>query len=292
VVRIPYINVPLAQQALSVNQRLADDTRRLIREDPVRLAQTRHNGLADHLESAGLLAYGLGHPLEDVQEHFLQSAQASLRVFELRGTEPRLPVEVIALDRAGSCPDDATAWQPADSQGGSSMIDHSLTNSRDGMRRVHVALASGDYALAEKLSGLLWDPPNATYVGPDSVVCTPNDINLAQALRATFALRKEDLEQNVNKISIRRREDAGIGTEASLMRAIMERQREEFYAGVRELLAWHSKRATRKQYRADPHFFLCLSAIGLSILALRQGVIEVQRLPDDNEYLPLELIRA
>ena len=61
--------------------------------------------------------------------------------------------------------------------------DASLTNSRRGLQTMELALACALRILARTLAYLVWDRRNASYLGPGSVVCTPEEQHLAYALR-------------------------------------------------------------------------------------------------------------
>jgi hypothetical protein len=287
--RLSYIDVELAKQALYLNQELIEKTVRLIKAEPNRLAQTRYNSLAQKLEAVGLFSYALGHPLDKVRESFAQSAQANLQVFELRGTEPPIPVTMITLDgnMPPSGPDNAVednTYRPPAS------IDYSLTNSRDGLRGIYVALIAGEHTIAERLTHLLWDPPRASYLAPNSVVCTPNDVHLANAFKALLDGRKESVGAALDLISARKAEDASIVAQGKMMNSLVSTCLEGFREGLRDLLEYHKRQATSKQHRADPQFFLCLAGIALSIVGVRRALIPASLIPVGDAHLPLELI--
>lgn len=114
-----------------------------------------HAGYFRHL---GLLRYALGAPLEEVRRHFRLSSEFSLAVYRFR-------------DRAGGESADAPA------------VDASLTNSRDGLAALELALACGARELATTLAPLIEDPPGARFPSAGSEVCTPDDQAVAYALR-------------------------------------------------------------------------------------------------------------
>lgn len=105
----------------------------------------------------GLLRFADGAPLGEVRTHFRRATEYMIAVFRARA--PR------------------AAWQRADN------VDESMTNSWSGLEAMELALSCGAIDLAETLAPLVWDSPDATYVGPTSVVCTLDQQRLAYALR-------------------------------------------------------------------------------------------------------------
>ena len=60
--------------------------------------QVAQSFVASGYETVGLLTYATGYPVEQVRDYFVQAAQAHLKVFELRGTQPPFPVTLVTLD--------------------------------------------------------------------------------------------------------------------------------------------------------------------------------------------------
>jgi len=66
--------------------------------DPTNISQTRYSFLESDCELIAFDYFGLGYPLEDVRRSFAESAAASLKVMELRGTEDAFPVLLVKID--------------------------------------------------------------------------------------------------------------------------------------------------------------------------------------------------
>jgi hypothetical protein len=111
---------------------------------------------AGYHRDLGLLRYAAGAPLGEVRGAFRRSAEYTIAVFRMREGAP---------------------WESAPD------VDPSLTNSRRALHAMELALAAGARDLAEALARLVWDPPDASYLGPTSVVCTLEEQRLAYALR-------------------------------------------------------------------------------------------------------------
>ena len=108
--------------------------------------------LAGYCRDMGLIRYVEGAALDEVRTLLRRSCSYTLEVFNFRDADPE-------------------------------EADASLTNSRRGLQTMELALACGAPDLARTLASLVWDRPNASYLGPGSVVCTPEEQHLAYALR-------------------------------------------------------------------------------------------------------------
>jgi hypothetical protein len=210
--------------------------------------QVEHALLATYLKDLGLSRYALGFPLEDVQETFQLAARALLRVFELRGTGP----------------------------------DESLANSRRGREALLLALAgdqAGDQALARSLAPSVEDPEGASYLGPGSVVTTPDDQALA------YAWRDLVLGRPVPLLALTPQATPGALLEAAALESLAAGDGASFRAALGRLVAWHEEQATREEHRHQPDWLLCLPGLALARWAVERGVAERRELPG-SPYLP------
>lgn len=117
--------------------------------------------IAGYLRDLGILRYAEGHELEEVAAIFRRSSLYNLKAFSFHGT---LVNKIIG---------DAENL----------VVDHSLTNPNRALQALELALACGATASARSLANHVWAPPYASYIAPDSVVCSPGDQHLAYALR-------------------------------------------------------------------------------------------------------------
>jgi hypothetical protein len=257
--------------------------------EPPKRPQIAQSFLASDYETIGQFSYAMGYPMERVREAFTRAAQAYVRVFELRGTEGVFPVTVVQLDPSKDPGDPARVidMRPLHPPGSK---DHSLTNSREGLKAVYVALAAGQYGLAERLAALLWDPPDARWLKPKSVICTPNEQHLAYAVQKLFVADRAAAESELAKINIRRKDEVPLRFQSTMVRGLAAERPDLFRQGLDELLSWHGAEASLERNRYEKLFYLCLPGAGLSALALRRGLVSPSQLPHDNVYLPLELV--
>ena len=130
--------------------------------------------IAGYFRDLGILRYAEGHNLEGVADIFRRSSAYNLKAFSFHGT-------VVNKIIGGS---------------ESTVVDHSLTNPNSALQALELALACGASEIAVSLAKYVWDPPYASYIAPDSVVCSPEDQHLAYALRELLSGKyKSGLEE-------------------------------------------------------------------------------------------------
>jgi hypothetical protein len=211
-------------------------------------------------EYVAFYEFALGYPTEKVRQTFAEAATAALEVFHLRGTME------CRVDQPGT-------------------KDYSLTNSRDCLKAICMALIAGKYTLAQQLAELMWDPPKATYIGTDSEVCTSNQQSLAYAVKHLIQNNLESVEKELQRISNRKGEQQ-VAAMAKMVRGMAQKSDALFHEGLLELLFYHRKHIRRED---GPQRFFSLEGAGLSALALRDGLVTKSALPKDD-YLPLEFL--
>jgi len=232
-----------------------------------------------------LYYYGLGYPPDVVRNAFSEAASARLKVFELRGTEDPFSVSILTVDPTKS--EDDPAFVVADRQRyAPGAKDYSPTNSKDCFEGICMALVAGDYAIAEKLADHMWDPPNATYIGVHSEVCTPNQQHLAYAVRHLLQDRPDEVRKELKRVRCRKKEDQ-VAIMATMVGGLSEKNEVLFLDGLQELLCWHREQVKHPSNKNEPEMYLCIPGLALCVLAGRRGL--KAELPDDP-YLPLELI--
>jgi hypothetical protein len=255
--------------------------------DPDKVTQIRFSLLAQDCACIALYYYGLGYPVEEVRSLFAEAAAASLKVFELRGTEEPLPVTILDVDPTKSEDDPAflVGTHPLHPPG---TKDYSLTNSKDCFAGICYALIAGKHEIVEKLVELMWDPPNATYISVRSEYFTPNRIHLAYAVKHLLQENAPGAHQELGRVRFRK-PDQEASYMARMVRGLLDRNAEFFAEGLDQLLLWHGRRAKHPYNKNNPEMYFCLPAVALCILAMRRGLVKKTELPDDP-HLPLELI--
>jgi immunity protein 49 of polymorphic toxin system len=281
--------VPFFSARLNDRLRTKAETLQMIREEPGKLLQIRMSSLEGDCSRIGLYQYALGFPLDEVRQAFAEAAAAALKVFELRGTSEAFPAVLLTVDPTK--PEDDPAFvieeRPLHPPG---TRDYSLTNSRDCFQDICLALIGGEYATAEKLAGLMWDPPRASYIGPRSEVCTPNQQHLAYAVKELLHNHPEAAQKELKRIGCRKSEEQ-VAFLAKMVGGLAERDGASFLEGLQELLRWHRKQVKKPYNQKDPEMYFCVPALGLSVLAVRGGLLQKAELPSDP-YLPAELMPA
>lgn len=245
-----------------------------VASNPSALGQVDHVFAADYALDCAMVTYALGADPNDVRVWIKRAAFALGEVFRLRGTTPAFPVAVDdGLERHAVTP-------PGE-------VDASLTNSRRGLLAMQLALVAGDPSLVEQIAAMVGDPPDATYIGPDSEVCTTEEQEFAYAMKAYL----------LGQIAVAYFHTAGLAGSSSPVReqvvaieALIDRDEGAFLAVLDELLAAHAEAARDPRHVHEPRCLIAIPALALAALANRSGVIDPSRLPDDDPYLPRALL--
>jgi hypothetical protein len=222
--------------------------------------QSTFSGVYSNSEYAAFYQFGLGYPVDKIRQTFAEAANAAVEVFKLRGT----------LECRTDLP---------------GVKDYSLTNSRDCFQAVCMALIADEYGIAQKLAALMWDPPKADYIGPDSEVCTNNQQRLAYAVKHLFEDHLDEVHQELQRISPRKGEQQ-VAALGKMVCGLAQSSDALFNEGLLELLYFHRQTARRAD---GPQRFFSLAGVALSNLAIRRGLVNKSDLPRD-EFLPLELV--
>jgi hypothetical protein len=230
---------------------------------------------ADSALDCACVTYALGAEPDDVRIWLSRAAYLLGQVFALRGTTP--PITVTVIDEVGERRD-GTPWGP----------DQSLTNSRRGLLAMQTALIAGDQELAEQTAKMVGDPPNASYVGPESEVCTPDDQVIAYAFKAFLLGQTAVAVFHLGGIT----EGAlpVIRHQAAAIAMLIDRDEDAFLRVLDRLLRAHAAEAAKSENAREPRRFLCLSAIALARLGIDRGQVSHDLLPESSIYLPLDLL--
>lgn len=242
--------------------------------DPASLGQVEHVFAADYALDCALVTYALGADPDDVRAWIKRAVFAFAEVFRLRGTTPAFPVTVV--DEAGTrpaAPPDAT--------------DASLTNSRRGLLAMQVALIAGDSSLVEQIATMVGDPPDATYIGPDSEVCTLEEQGLAYALKGH--LLGQDAVAFFYTAGLRAAQPS-VRQQAVTIEALINRDAGTFLAALGDLLVAHAVAASYLHNAPEPRCLINLPALALATLAIQSNVIDRDRVTADELYLPRALL--
>ena len=286
--RIQRIDTHFVEQRLADFLRSKEKTLSLLKAEPGKLEQTRYAFLAGECAAIGFYRYGLGFPIQEVAEAFREAARAYLNVFQLRGTEAPFPVTVLTIDPEKTPGDPEFVigdrpLHPPESK------DFSPTNSKTGLEAVFLALVGQDLPLANSLADLIWDPPNASYIGPSSEVCTPNEQHFAYSVKYLLKNQYEDARNEIMQLKANKREK-WVTAVSKMIEGIVTSASELFRDGLSELLSIHRQEAQKESNSWRPELYLSLYALAMVVLAVQKGTIITDDLPHDDVYLPLEVI--
>ena len=147
---------------------------------------------------------------------------------------------------------------------------------------MQLALVAGDPALVKRIAAMIGDPTNATYVGPDSVVCTTEEQGLAYAMKAFL----------LGQTAVAYFHTAGLAGSSSPVReqavaidALINRDLGAFLAVLNEMLAAHVDAARDPHHVHEPRYLIAIPLLALATLANSLGTfvdapsdLRVQRL--------------
>lgn len=284
--RHSYVDQHWAIQLMDYLRQARQELVRDIKSKQDEASQLDYILLAGYCRDLGLLQYAMGLPLPRVRDCFSEASQAYLKVFELRGSEDTFSAMAVSFvpESVDTEYPKVLERQPVHPPRAK---DYSLTNSRTGLLAMHLALTLRNSSVAQRIADLVWDPPNASYVDPNSVVCTPNDQLLAYSLRDYLLGNDEAAMSSLRLIEIRETE---IKHQTMMIWALVLRNQIMFLRELKSFLEWHQKNALNEENRKNPEFFLGLPGLGLCICALRANLVQLQVLPPNNAFLPIDLI--
>lgn len=288
--RLDYIDLDLTKRVLVGREEFIEEFEENERFGRHHAPQTSYSlVVTDYLHNA-FNRYALGEPLEDVHAYLVKAATYMGRVFELRGTQPPFPVTVFTTDSFGNVVDS----HPLHPKGA---VDFSKTNPVDGLLGLYLALIIGNMQLAQHIAQLMWDPEDATYIAPDSEVCTPDEQHLAYAVK--HLILKDDQAALTELAAIKLKSaivraygsQRDVKRQVAIVRAIAYGEKADILGGLHDLIEWHTKVARQEANRKNPAFFFSVPGLGLLALAAAKGVVEkVAKVSINSVHFPLELI--
>ena len=210
---------------------------------------------AGYCRDLGLIRYAQDGDVDEVRKLLRRSTEYTIAVYQFRDMEPHAS-------------------------------DVSLTNSRRGLHALELALSGGAIDLAKRLAPMVWDPPDASYLGPGSVVCTAEDQHLAYALRD---LLMDRLDDGRKELDAPMHLEAQQEHRASMLRALLNHDRAESERALTASHAFHLDVVDGRNSLNNLDDLLDVPT--LAYAALGRARISDLKLPPPDAYLPLELGR-
>jgi hypothetical protein len=282
--RLDYVDVETESGVLESVRTSVLEELDWIRDKP---NQMSYSVLWRYYSEIAVFSYALGLPLAEVRESLANAARTFLKVLELRGTGRPFPAYTLTYD-PNYPPGHPDAVVEFKSLRAENARDYSVTNSRDNYVAVCQALIAGEDQLADHLASLVWDPPDASYIGPRSF-CTPNQQRVAYALRHLMSGDAAAADSELKGVR-RTRRDISIRHEAAMVRAIVENARDVFTEALAALLDWTRREGLKRDPYNYSDFFISIVGLGLARLAVRRGICAIKDLPRENPLLPIDLI--
>jgi hypothetical protein len=260
--RFPEVDAEWTSHMRQSYERLLEQDRARTQTAPPERQAYAWDAVGNDCRELAYVLYASGESLDRVRALLADSAQAHLELVKRRATG----------DGGPSSP------RPQEYATG-----HSCST----YLAICMAETSGEGDLARALAPFVWDPPGASYVAPNSVICTTDQQTIAYTLKHVVLNRDADAQEQLRRLT-RVPEDV-IGDKL-MIRGIIERDRGRVLDGHSRVLAWHERVAAEKANYRVAKYYLSLPALGLSAVALQRGVVALNDLPADNPHFPRDLI--
>lgn len=280
--RLEYIDQRRAGNVVTLYTSEIEKTLSLLKREPGKLRQRRELILTAAYTAIGLEQYGLAAPLDVCQQALAKAVTSCLKMFRLRGTQNAFPVLDLSVNMTPRKDAPSRAQLRARYKAGTK--DYSQTNSKDGYWYTCLGFGIGEEQIARELASLIWDPPDADYIGSQSLICTPNQQALAYAVRHYIEGNHEAAASTVSRV--RARPGDYVGHQAHLLASLIQRDADAFLQRLGELLDRHAAISRRESW--DSHLYICIPALGISALAVSAQMVEASSLPI-SVYLPKAL---
>lgn len=277
--RLSYVDVSKAQALLECRTRHHPNIIALQATEPNNVPQRRWATLVSTYLDIGMCHYALGEDISVCRQMFSKALDACIELFVLRGTQEEFPVLDLIVDTSKPKGDSTRSQVTERREQGSR--DYSLTNSKDAYWYVCLGLAIGEVQAARRLASMMWDPPDVDFIGPKSMVCTPNQQAVAYALRYFLEGQPEQAAAAVS--CVRTPPHDYVGLQAQLVRCLLRGDGATFLRELPALLARHAKLSRREAW--NPELYMCVPALGLAALAMETQLVTAEALPQDV-YLP------
>lgn len=273
----PRFHHPNLDFALGHCRKMIEKSRALLADPQVDPGQVVGFFVGELLTTARHM-YCAGQSVEEIRPTLVESAKCYLELLSFRGASQGIPVvEVVVSDRSDGKMVTGTKQR-------STKKDYSETNSRNTCRSVYTALAVGEMGLANEIASQIWDPPNATYLGKGSVVCTDDQQKLSYGLKHYMAGESDEALLQLKGLTFS--QHVLPFTEAALIRSLC-RMDPEFIDELHDYLAKH-----REKFEAtnDSDCYICLVGLALARLGVQSGLIQLDELPSGDVFFPLDFL--
>ena len=284
--RLQDVDTAWATQLVQFLDQQIEGLQHQVQHEKESLSQTQYAFLAGYYKDLALLHYALGTQLPEIRTEIAAAAQAYWQVFRLRGTSPAFSAEIVILhDRPTGDETDSIEQQTIHTPG---EMDYSLTNSRTGLLAMYLALIGVGKDLARRIAELVWDPPNARYVAPDSVICTRGEQHLAYALKASLMGQEALVLAELAQITI---SEGDIHSQAMILHALHSSNTQRFLQELSKHQTYHLLQARLTEHQKNPDYFLDIPGLAYCALALEASIIQPGQVRS-SFYLPEDLLSS
>lgn len=271
---LAYIDLKLAERKLkSAPGRLEKSLANATRPGNKRSQIAYDSCLSECLRIA-FLEYAVHEDLEKTRSFLIRAFEMGNHVFRLKGSysyrrETRTPGKEMVV---------------------ATITDYSMTNSQKGFKVMLIGLLCLDAKQTHAFSQLVEDPEEATYIGPDSEICTPADQQLAYAMKC-FLEDDGPGTMELLKASFASAKDDFTKGQVALFMSLLVRNKDRFLQALRVLLGFHAKAAKRKANHIISTWYFCLPALAFAKLALAAGLVKEEDLKD-QPFFPVAMLHG
>jgi hypothetical protein len=251
-----------------------------------------HSSLASSFLYAATTRYALGYPFSDIRTNLGMSAHHALESAKLRGTGEPFPVLLVTIDGRYE-PNDPRATISKDWKDPPGTKDYDSPPAANTLLGYFSARLAGDDELANLIIPHIWDARNRIDTSPSDRRYTAGDRQcIAYAVKDYLRGDLHGMEHALKKVN-GTKQWVDCVHQKKMLRTIVARDKVWFLTNLEEHLQWNARLVKRKNSpRPGPinEYYLCLPALGLSLLALNANVITVEDLPTHDPHFPLELL--
>ena len=260
--RLDYINLTWATELMRFHQ---EEMQEIIHELKEEKTQIRCYMLAEEYKNLGLFNYALGYSLDKVRLYFTEAVSAYIENLSLR--EERKDKE----NTHGAA---------------SEYFDYSIGNSKSSLLMLYIALIVNNFSAARHIAELIWDPPNADYIGNDSEICTPNEQRVAYTVKYILLDNKQEASTLLSKIDL----NDHLECQVNILNSLINENEKDFVDKLNKLVLFHEKWASEIDSRKVPDSFLNIPGLGICAYAISKHIVSSENISISDIHLPLNIL--
>lgn len=279
--KLKYVNTIWLEDMIQNETRLITQKKANLPKDKKQIEQHNLVFLASHYYDVAIYLYIKGNTMNVIRKNFQQAAIVYGQIVELR-ILGKVPLQFVSTD-----PKEMSWFFTPEKNPEKYRPDYAWTDGRHSLKYAFAAIVSRDQTISRYIISNIWEPEDASYLAPNSVTTTTDEHFFSYALREFILKNHEQALDFLDKVSD---DDTYLTNQKNMLQAIIKINQVNFTENLHQLLDKHQKEALKKKNHKNPDWFLCLSALGLSKLALQHQIIDLADLPVDHLFFPREFL--